>query len=297
MPDLWSARLLVGLICALAATSPAFAAEQGTQDKIPNFSSVDFAWYPQGGVRPPQNGLGPVTYDQAHPVITRSPDQDGNVIERPLPLADLGNPNLKPWIVERLKKANEETLAGREPYGARAACMPAGLPGFLTYGGGFQGLYIIQTPKKITLINHGDSQIRRIYLNVPHSANPKPSWYGESVGHYEGDELVVDTIGLNDKTFLQEAYSLPHTTKLHVIERFKLIQDGNALQASFTIDDPESFNAPWGGIVTYRHQRQPGPLAEEPCEDVNVTHGGSFFPPGTGGGTLYPVPIAAKPDF
>jgi len=60
-------------------------------------------------------------------------------------------------------------------------------------------------------------------LGVPHSDNPKPSWYGESIGHYEGDALVVDTIGTNDKTFLDN-YRTPHTQNLHVIERWKMIE-------------------------------------------------------------------------
>ena len=65
-----------------------------------------------------------------------------------------------------------------------------------------------------------DHQYRHIYLNVPHSADIKPSWFGESVGHYEGDTLVVDTIGLNDRTFIDD-YLTPHTDKLHVVERFR----------------------------------------------------------------------------
>ena len=73
-----------------------------------------------------------------------------------------------------------------------------------------------------------DFQLRRVYLNEPHSANPKPSWYGESVGHYEnGDTLVVDTIGMNDRTYVDN-YRTPHTTQLHVVERFKLVDGGDA---------------------------------------------------------------------
>ena len=73
-----------------------------------------------------------------------------------------------------------------------------------------------------------DFQLRRIYLNVPHSSNPQPSWYGESVGHYEnGDTLVVDTIGMNDKTYVDN-YRTPHTDKLHVVERFTLARDGQS---------------------------------------------------------------------
>jgi hypothetical protein len=77
-------------------------------------------------------------------------------------------------------------------------------------------MHIIQTPKEVVLFLVG--RVRHIWLNVPHSANPKPSWYGESVGHYEGDTLVVDTIGFNDRTFV-DSYRTPHTDKLHVVDR------------------------------------------------------------------------------
>ena len=73
---------------------------------------------------------------------------------------------------------------------------------------------------------------RHIWMDVPHSANPKPSWYGESVGRYEGNTLVVDTIGFNDKTFVN-SYRTPHSDKLHVVERFSLIDGGNTLEVEF----------------------------------------------------------------
>ena len=73
------------------------------------------------------------------------------------------------------------------------------------------------------MIHTGNQDVRRIYLDVPHSENPKPSWYGESVGHYEGDSLVIDTIAQNDKTFV-DYYRTPHSTKLHVVERWKVME-------------------------------------------------------------------------
>ena len=77
-------------------------------------------------------------------------------------------------------------------------------------------------------------------MNVPHSGDPKPSWYGDSVGHYEGgDTLVIDTIGLNNKTFLDN-YRTPHTEKLHVVERWKLL-DSKTLELLFTVGDPDAF--------------------------------------------------------
>jgi hypothetical protein len=66
----------------------------------------------------------------------------------------------------------------------------------------------------------------------------------ESVGHYEGDMLVVDTIGLNDKTFVDN-FRTPHTEKPHVVERFRLVDGGKAMQVDITFDDPDAFNAPW----------------------------------------------------
>jgi hypothetical protein len=70
--------------------------------------------------------------------------------------------------------------------------------------------YFVQSPKEVVIITQGDHQVRRIHLDVPHSANPKPSWYGESVGHYEGDALVVDTIGLSTQSFVDNYRTLPH---------------------------------------------------------------------------------------
>jgi hypothetical protein len=86
------------------------------------------------------------------------------------------------------------------------------------------------------MIFSGDQQVRHVYLDVPHSENPKPSWYGESIGHYEGDTLVMDTVGLNDKTFLDN-YRTPHTEKLHVVERWRLIDDGERLEVKVRVED------------------------------------------------------------
>ena len=87
----------------------------------------------------------------------------------------------------------------------------------------------------------------RIYLDVPHSANVKPSWYGESVGHYEGDTLVVDTIGLNDKTYVDN-FLTPHTNKLHVVERFRMTDAGRTLEVRFHVEDEGAFTTPWDAV-------------------------------------------------
>ena len=80
-----------------------------------------------------------------------------------------------------------------------------------------------------------------VYLNVPHSVSPTPSWYGESVRHHEnGDTLVVDTIGLNDKTYVDN-FRTPHTTQLHVVERFKIVSGGEGLEVKVYVEDPGAF--------------------------------------------------------
>jgi hypothetical protein len=80
--------------------------------------------------------------------------------------------------------------------------------------------FLAQTPKEVWIIVPSNQQVSRVYMDVPHSANPKPCWCGESVGHYEGDTLVIDTIGLYDKTVV-DVYRTPHTEKLHVVERWR----------------------------------------------------------------------------
>lgn len=219
--------------------------------------------------------------------MVRALNNRGNVEEKPLRLADLSNPNLKPWVIDHLGKANQERLAGRLLYASRASCMPAGVPMFLIYGAGFQPIYFIQTPSETLMINAGNTEIRHVYMNVAHSAHLTPSWYGESVGHYEGDELVVDTIGFNDKTLLDDNYNVPHTTQLHVVERFKLIQEGKMLQVNFTVEDPAAFNASWSGLVRYRRAASAQPLTEQPCAENNVDALGN----------RYSTPIATRPDF
>jgi hypothetical protein len=144
-------------------------------------------------------------------------------------------------------------------------------------------IFFVQSPNKVLMIHSGNEEVRHIYLDVPHSENPKSSWYGESVGHYEGDTLVIDTIGLNDKTFVDN-YRTPHTEKLHVVERWKMIDDGKMLEVDIRVEDPDAFNAPWSAIQRYR-RAQPRQLGEEACAENNA----HLFD--------YRIPVADKADF
>jgi hypothetical protein len=266
-----------------AALIPATAQNAGAS-KIPNFGpDTVTAWTTSRPTMddflPPESGPGPVLSDPKHPY---TPNGSGQPTYR---IADLTNPILKPWAVEKMKKANDDVLSGKVPYIARERCWPAGVPGLNVYTRG-QPIYFIQTPKEVLMVNELSTQIRHIYMNVPHTAHPTPSWYGESVGRYEGDELVIDTIGLNDRTFVDN-YRTPHTDQLHVIERFKLIEGGKMLEVKITAEDPGAFNMPWSAIQRWRRTD-----ARAMIEDYCAENNGFFF-----GYDVVPMPQANKPDF
>src|SRR5262249_46875693 len=196
-------------------------------------------------------------------------------------IADLNNPNLRPWVKEHMKKDNDEVLAGKIAFTAASSCMPLGVPGFMVQGGP-NALYFVQTPKQVWMVSQSNQQVRRVYMDVPHSANPKPSWYGESVGHYEGDTLVVDTIALGGKRVL-DIYRTPHTEKLHVVERWRMVDGGKMLEATFRVDDPDAFYQPWWGMRRYRR------VEWENHEVICAEGNRNLFD--------YHIPVADKPDF
>jgi hypothetical protein len=269
--------VLTGLICA-ALTGSLAAQEKAAP---PDFSSNQTGWLTFAvEFKPVPGGPSPVRNDPAHPRVSNA--EAARTGKQPTFLiADINNPNLKPWVKERLKKDNEEVLAGKIAYTPHSSCTPAGVPAFHLYG--FQPMYFIQTPKVVVMIFSGDKQVRHVYLDVPHSNNPKPSWYGESVGHYEGDTLVVDTIGMTNKTFVDN-FRTPHTEKLHVVERFKLVDGGKALEVNVRVEDPDAFYEPWSAVQ--RYDRVQRPMREEICAEGNLL----LF-------EWAHMPIAKKPDF
>jgi hypothetical protein len=258
--------------CLLAAASTQAAA----QGAIPDFSSDQAGWIATGNdFIPTPEGAKPVTFDPAHPYVPNNPRKQAT-----FRIADLTDPNLKPWAKERMRQANEAVLAGKIAFTPRSSCMPAGVPAFMLFI--VEPIFFVQSPKEVAIIYTGDAQVRRVYLDQPHSANPKPSWYGESVGHYVGDTLVIDSTGFNDKTFVDN-YRTPHTNKLHVLERWKLVEDGKFLEVRFVVDDTDTFFEPWSGAQRYRRVREM--MTEQVCAENNK----ALFD--------YHMPVAAKPDF
>jgi hypothetical protein len=270
-----SACALGLLACTVWAALTAAAAAQSPLPE-PDFSSNQAAWIATGNdFIPAGHGPKPISFDPAYPYV---PNNAGR--QATFRIADLSNPNIKPWAKEAMKRSNEAVLAGKIAFTPRSSCVPAGVPAFMLFI--VEPVFFVQARSEVLMIYSGDQQVRHIYLDNPHSANPKPSWYGESVGRYEDGALVIDTVGFNDKTFVDN-YRTPHTDKLHVVERWKLINDGRFLQAEVTVDDPGTFEAPWSGLQRYR--RVQTTLSEQVCAENNA----ALFD--------YHIPFAAKPDF
>ena len=269
--------LLAGCVLAGLAFVPR-AVPVAAQSAPPDFTFT--GWLNEatfeGGEMIPVEGSPPLfTQDPAHPFVPNN--RNAQPTYR---IADLSNPNVKQWAKDVMKKDNDEVLRGKIAYTARSSCHPAGVPGFDLFG--FQPVFFFQMPDKVVMIYSGDQQVRHVYLNVAHAKTVRPSWYGESVGRYEGDTLVVDTIGLNTKTVVDN-YRTPHSEKMHVVERWKLIEEGKTLEVTFTVDDPDTYEKPW--TAKQRYRRAEGEMTEQVCSEGNFL----LFD--------YGVPKDDQPDF
>jgi hypothetical protein len=276
----------VAVFAAGAPASAQTAAQAPAKDKIPALGSVDFAWL-SFGVHwfdpPPGAGHGPIRQD---PAVPYHGNGDGPGVRITPDIGNVNDPVLKPWAAKQMKESNEEVLSGKRglPFVAQSTCHPGGVPGQLLTPA--EPFYFIQTPKEVWMVWQRDHMVRRIYMTDQHSESVKPSWFGESIGHYEGDgTLVIDTIGLSTRNSFLDWYRTPHSEKEHVTERFKILADGR-LEALVSVDDPDTFNEPLHMIMRWR--KVPNPMLETVCAENN----GDIF-----GKNLFPVPHADKADF
>jgi hypothetical protein len=211
----------------------------------------------------------------------RGVDANGNDVSTNAYIGDYKNPLLTPWGSATMKKEAEDAIEGKDPFWPATFCYPFGPTALLQP----EPVVLLQESNKVTIFYQRDHQVRHVYLNVPHSKNVKPSWYGESIGHYEGDTLVVDTVGFNDKTFIDRD-GVPYSEKLHMVERYQASPDGKAMQVEVTYDDPKAYTAQWKALIKYRLGRL---MPEE------VACAESAIDPVTG--TMNPIPVANVPDF
>jgi len=174
---------------------------------------------------------------------TSVPDLTGVWMERkfqPKMYLD-GAPPLQPWAEAKFKAVD---LTTDDP---NLDCLPEGVPRMMFIP---LPMEIIQLPGRVIMIQEAWNQLRRIYTDGrQHPKDPDPTFTGHSTGKYEGDTLVVDTIGLSVKTWLDHV-GLPHSDALHIIERIRRM-DHNTLQDDFTIDDPKTFTKTWTARQIY----------------------------------------------
>jgi hypothetical protein len=303
--------VLVALAAAVAAASAQqvvpTAAPAGIGAKsaasVPDFSGIwrhgNLPWF-----IPPASGPGPVT--------NLSREKGSGVSDYASLVGDYKNPILQPWASEVVKKFGELSLKGVVYGNPSNQCWPMPMPfiykQFL--------VQIIQQPDAVQIIYTAPStDIRRVRLNDRHPEPLTPSWYGDSVGHYEGDTLVIDTVGVKtDRPYaMLDLFGTPYTKSLHIVERYRLreyddVKDaiernkkenwlvngdvfskhrGKFLQLHLTIEDEGVFTTPWTSTITY----VPGPdvLGEVVCAD-NVRQ--YYYDR-----TDTDVPRTEKPDF
>jgi len=283
MPGFQTLRNLSLIVATLLGGASALAAEeQGKGGAVPDFAANP--WVVMNGTEfhkvPGDNGPSPPGDLPGKPYVQ-------NVNNR---VVDVSNPILQPWAREIMQAENEKVLAGGVPFVSNSRCWPVGVPGFLIVPG--EPVFYLQTPKEVWILNQRDTLIRRVFMNVPHQANPGYSWYGDEVGHYEGDDtLAIDTIGLDDKGPI-DRYRTPHTKQLHVEERHTLTPDGKNIRVIFNLTDPGAFTMPWKGLVEFEHGREPraGHWLESICNENSH----DYF---IDDNAAVPVPHAVKLDF
>jgi len=297
--------LLLMILAAAAATSalgqteaPAAGPADGAAS-IPDFSGV--WWHPSlPGFEPLASG----------PTSLTNRSRRNGVSNYDQLVGDYTNPILKQPAADVVKNFGELSLKGITFPSPANQCWPEPVP----YIYKNFAMLIFQQPDKITIIYDQDHEVRHVRLNQPHPAKVTPSWYGDSVAHYEGDTLVIDTVGTktNRPFAMIDLYGTPYTEKLHVVERYRLpdYEDakeglerdakenqrppvgidrnyrGKHLQIHFTVEDEGVFTTPWSATITYGRGSTEWPeivCAENTHEYYNNKES--------------EIPTAEKPDF
>ena len=267
------ANLIVIATGAVIALPLQAAPDAATALEQPDFSGV---WQ-----RANESWFFAVPGDTEGKPLTKLPNDN-----REVEAGDYNNPILQPWTRNIVKANAEKEQSLQYVATAHGTCWPSGVPEVLNLR---EPVELLQAKDHIVMIYQRDHQIRWIWMNGNHSEKIQPSWYGESVGHYEGETLVVDTIGQKpDPISVVDPYGTPHTDKIHVVERYRVVKDakGKGLEVVFRVEDPGAFNMPWKGTVTYRPSR--AGFEEVICAENNRTFDGSTFGK---------MPQQAHPDF
>jgi hypothetical protein len=275
------------LLLALAAMAATSALGQATQNaaSVPDMSRL-WANTLGPGFPPPASGPGPVQNKVRQRQAVDIYGKDINPANAPMVSAggrrvgDYTAPILRPWAAQIVKEHGEKEVNDGPALNPINQCRPSGVP-FVFYN---LGMVMLQQPGSITMLYVYGNEVRHVRLNQAHPAKLTPSWFGDSVGHYEGDTLVIDTVGIKTGPYTMiDQYGTPHTDKLHVIERYRLIDyeaanrilergaretattfrndsgvvpdlnaRGKNLQLDVTVEDEGAFTTPWSSTIIYR---------------------------------------------
>jgi hypothetical protein len=159
--------------------------------------------------------------------------------ERMIKPVDAAEPPWLPWNREQFEKRAAAEKVGRLLYDPTAACLPSGIPRIIAAP---YPVEIVQTVDQTVFLYEVQHLFRVVRMNAEHPRNLQPSYMGDAVGHWEGDTLVIDTVGLVKDTQIDEA-GTQHSDALHVVERIRKVKD--TLEIVFTIEDPKAFTKPW----------------------------------------------------
>ena len=255
----------VGVCCIVALASSAVADDAVAPDFSGVWARSTFGWgFPESGPGPLKN-------------LQRRPN---GISDAQMLVGDYNSPVLKPNAARIVREHGDASKAGVAFPDPSNQCLSMGTPYILR----INEMQMAQKQDMITIMYMQDHQFRRIRMNGAHPKEVKPTWHGDSVGHYEGDTLVIDTVGIKAGPIsMVDQYGTPHSDQLHVIERYRLLPEdeakalsakndheygradgpsadgvfvdygykGKGLQVEFTVDDPVMFTAPWKGYVTY----------------------------------------------
>ena len=272
--------LFFGIVTAANLALPAFAANDGITGIQWGRNSKDFDAMPSG----PQ------------PLKNLNRDDRGVADDHEL-VGDYRNPILTPYAAAIVKEKGELAIKGGYPT-PKEQCRPLAPPFSAAIQFDFQ---ILQKKNgDLAIVYHADNQVRHIRMNGAHPAKLAPTPMGDSIGHWEGDMLVVDTVGVKGDAFtMVDRFGVPLTEAMHIVERYRQIDGARAkadlakyeesegvvggrvngynpdtkltgLRLEVTMEDPKVFTAPLTGVVTYR--RLTFGWREDVCADNPVEH-------------------------
>ncbi|HJT89739.1 MAG TPA: hypothetical protein VJ732_17840 [Bryobacteraceae bacterium] len=189
-------------------------------------------------------------------------DLAGSGFHQDAPGEELNNliiPHLQPWAKARM----EETDGIADDTGQ--VCLPDGIFRYPSMAGRFLWL---QERGRIVMVfqNVNTAGVRRIYLDRPHPQNPLPTWNGHSVGLWQGDTLLVDTVGFNDKSWLFGGME-PHTEEAHLIERIRRVRNGALMEINITVEDRHALTSAYTYNRYYKKQPDAAEMPEDVCNE------------------------------